>query len=181
MLGCELVGIGDVDRLGQDLAALHGELLRVRAVLATDHDHRVDLACQHDAVVLSRQGDRADRVDDPQVVGSSQAEGRELPRACSAGSSTGSGRRSSSCAGRAPRWSTTGRFARSGKRIFMNARTSASAAALGYAVADVRIDRRAVLVVRDLEAARLEIRHAVVDVAAVEVRPRRQVGRLRSA
>src|SRR4051794_39139758 len=41
----------------------------------------------------------------------------------------------------------------------------------GGAVALVRVDRRAVLVVGDLEAAALEVREAVEDVAGVEVGP----------
>src|SRR4030095_12483075 len=43
------------------------------------------------------------------------------------------------------------------------------------ATADVGIDRRAMLIVCDLEAACFEVRHPIEDVAVVEVRPPRQM------
>src|SRR6185295_19344948 len=42
-------------------------------------------------------------------------------------------------------------------------------------IADIRIDRRSVLIVRNLEAAAFKIREPVVDVAVVEIRPTGQL------
>ena len=42
-------------------------------------------------------------------------------------------------------------------------------------IADIRIDRGSVLIVRNLEAAAFKIRESVEDVAVVEIRPARQL------
>ena len=61
---------GDADEAGQ--------LLRVRARAAADHDHQVDLAGRLDRVLLAPDRDRADRVDDLQLVASPDHERGEL-------------------------------------------------------------------------------------------------------
>jgi hypothetical protein len=78
VLGDELIRIGDVDGVRQDVAALDRQLLRVRAVLAADDDHRVDLASEDHGVVLPGQGHRTDGVHDPEVVRAAKAERGEL-------------------------------------------------------------------------------------------------------
>ena len=78
MFGLELVGVGDVDRLIAHLGAPHGQLLGVAAVLATDHDHGVDLLRQDHGIGLAGEGHRADGVHHAQVMGAPQAERGEL-------------------------------------------------------------------------------------------------------
>ena len=58
----------DLDGRRPDDPAQPGQLLRVRARAAADDDHQVDLAGQLDGVLLAADRDRADGVDDLELV-----------------------------------------------------------------------------------------------------------------
>ena len=74
----EVVDVLDLDRLGPGDLAQPGQLLGVGARPAPDDDHQVDLAGGLEGVLLAADRDRADGVDDLELVGPRDHEGGQL-------------------------------------------------------------------------------------------------------
>ena len=85
----EVGDVLDLDRGRPSDLAQPGQLLGVGARAPTDDDHQVDLTGRLEGVLLATDRDRADGVDDLELVGTRDHERRQLARTSRAAGSTG--------------------------------------------------------------------------------------------